>query len=163
MRIIHLEDEWPQSRTIPHLLHDQIFKALPPESRVELDLYEEEHLGTQRPAEVVAIINSQPPLTVFSYSFITDLETLQAEARPEDIVIVDIMRSDPRGRFVPILDEVLALLRDSAYSPGNWRYFSAYPEKVPADCELSGFPKGARDELVQFLFGRVFERLKGHG
>jgi hypothetical protein len=158
VKIIHFEDEWPKARSIAHRLHDRIFEFLPPEKQINVDLAEEEDSASDRPSKIVVTITKRQPQVLFEYVFVTEIETLRSMATKDDIVIVDIMRNDQNGRFVSILDTVLAIFRTGRFNKDNWRYFSAYPEKVPSDCELDGFTKKQNSELIEFLFCKICER-----
>lgn len=157
MKIYHFEDEWPKGRSIAHRLHDRVFDCLPPEQQVELDLLEEEHPASDEPAKIRVTIKEK---VVFEYVLVTTTATLRSRASKDDIVVVDIMRSDETGHFVSILEEVLKIFRDGGHASANWRYFSAYPERVPEDCELSGFAKKENAKLLQFLFEKIEGQLK---
>lgn len=159
MRIIHFEDEWAKTRSIAHRLHDRIYGALAPEHAVELDLNEAENLQSMTPSTITVALNGKPRRIIFEYILVTDLGALQETVTKADTVVVDIMRSDQNGRFVSILDDVLRLLGRPGFQRNNWRYFSAYPEKVPSDSRLQGFTKKQDKELVEFLFSRLSKEL----
>ena len=161
MRIIHFEDEWAKTRSVAHRLHDKIFEFLPPERAIELELNEQENLKSANPSTITVTLNEKLRKTIFEYVFVTELATLREMATKRDTVVVDIMRSDQNGRFVSILDDIIGLLERPGFAKSNWRYFSAYPEKVPEGCELQGFTKRQDKELVDFLFAQVFKELFG--
>ncbi|MBR0954960.1 hypothetical protein [Bradyrhizobium canariense] len=158
MKIIHLEDEWPKARSLAHQLHDRIFEFLPPESAVELDLVEEEDASSRIPSKIVVSLVGRRPAPIFEYLFVVDLDTLKDIATPADLVIVDIMRNDKSGRFVSILPAVMEVFNSGEFSRDRWRYFSAYPEKVPAECDLAGLTKKEHTKLIGFLFEKICEQ-----
>lgn len=158
MRIIHFEDEWAKLRPIAHLLHDRIFERLAPELAVDLELVELEDLDNPgMPCRIITKIHEDSLDSIFEYIFVTDLASLGNNATKDDIVIVDIMRSDDEGHFISILDEVISLMRSKQFTVDRWRYFSAYPEKIPENCELAGFTKKEKIDLIDFLFQKVLE------
>jgi hypothetical protein len=157
VKIVHLEDEWPTVRPIAHWLHDKIFRNLPPELGVELDLKEEEHLKDQgTPARItVSVKLKDGPRPIFEYIIVTDLETLKARAGKNDIVVVDVMR-DRNGLFVSILEDLGPIFEQEGFSAEkNWRYFSNYPEKAAESGKLQGFMKKQGEELVDYLYQKI--------
>lgn len=157
MKILHFEDEWPKARSIAHRLHDRVFESLIPELQVDLDLAEQEELTSEQPSRIRVTLKDK---LVFEYIFVTTTKALRLVARKDDIVVVDIMRSTEKGHFISILDEVLVIFREDGHLRDNWRYFSAYPERVPDDCEISGFAKKENSKLLQFLFEKIQGELK---
>ncbi len=67
------------------------------------------------------------------------------------------MRNDTKGRFVSILPSVMKVFRSQPFQKDRWMYFSAYPENVPPDCELSGMQKMEHKRLIEVLFIRLRE------
>ncbi|MDA9537760.1 hypothetical protein ACM41_16645 [Bradyrhizobium sp. CCBAU 21362] len=157
MRIYHFEDEWPKGRSIAHRLHDRVFDWLPPARQIDLDLSEEEHPTSDEPAKICVTLKD---IVVFEYVLVTTIASLQSHVTKDDVVVVDIMRSNETGHFVSILDEVLMIFRRGEHKRENWRYFSAYPERVPEDCEISGYAKKENGKLLQFLFEKIEGQLK---
>ncbi|TQF37930.1 hypothetical protein UNPF46_17610 [Bradyrhizobium sp. UNPF46] len=157
MKIYHFEDEWPKGRSIAHRLHDRVFDWLPPGRQIDLDLTEEEHPTSDDPARIRVTLKD---IVVFEYVLVTTIVSLQSHVTKDDVVIVDIMRSNETGHFVSILDDVLRIFREGEHKRENWRYFSAYPERVAEDCELSGFAKKENGKLLQFLFEKIEGQLK---
>jgi hypothetical protein len=160
MKIIHFEDEWAKTRSIPHRLHDRIFEFLAPEKRVTLELNEYEDSKTpDKPSRIlVSLAAGSDSELIFEYILVTELETLAELASSEDVVIVDIMRSDDRGRFVSMLQQIIELLTQRRFNKDNWRYFSAFPEKIGDSRVLEGYTKKQASELIEFLFSKVLER-----
>jgi hypothetical protein len=158
VRIIHFEDEWAKTRSIPHRLHDMIFEFISPDKKVQLELKDLELSAPGQPSTITVSLDSTESHTIFEYVLVTDIDTLKSMAVAEDIVIVDIMRSDENGYFVSMLEPIQSLFAGGDYNKDNWRYFSAFPEEVPDNCVLGGFTKKQAAELVQFLFGKVRER-----
>lgn len=158
MRIIHLEDEWPKARTLAHQLHDKIFEFLPPEDAVELDLLEEEHADKTIPSKILVSIAGRKQIKLFEYVFVVDVDALGEMVKEDDVVIVDIMRNDKSGRFVSILPAIMEIFSSRRFNRDQWRYFSAYPEKVPLNCELVGLTKKENGKLIEFLFHKIVEQ-----
>jgi hypothetical protein len=158
VRIIHLEDEWPKTRSIAHRVHDEVFESLPPEEAVDLELIEKEDAGNTIPSTITVSLKRKGRKLEFEYILVIDLVTLKSLAKADDVVVVDIMRNDTKGRFVSILPDILSIYKDGEVIKDNWRYFSAYPENVPEGCELKGFTKKEDDKLVEFLFDKVREQ-----
>jgi hypothetical protein len=157
VKIFHFEDEWPKARSIAHRLHDRVFESLAPELQIDLDLIEQEDATSEQPSTIRVSLKDK---LIFEYIFVTTISTLRSAVGKDDIIIVDIMRSTDNGHFVSILDDVLAIFREAGHSKDNWRYFSAYPERVPETCELSGFAKKENAMLLQFLFEKLEGQLK---
>jgi hypothetical protein len=157
VKIFHFEDEWPKARSIAHRLHDRVFEALVPEQQVDLDLAEQEEPTSEQPSRIRVTLKDK---LVFEYVLITTTKALRSAATKDDIIVVDIMRSTEKGHFVSILDEILVIFREAGHSKDNWRYFSAYPERVPENCEITGYAKKENLKLLQFLFEKIEGQLK---
>ncbi|MEI9886315.1 MAG: hypothetical protein WDN08_07390 [Rhizomicrobium sp.] len=161
MRIVHFEDEWAGVRSIAHWLHDRVFQALSPAEQVELELKEEENSKEKVVAKITVFLKIKGiQHQVFEYLFVTDLDILNELVTKDDIVVVDIMRSDKKGRFVSILRELEPIYHRDGFDKESWRYFSNYPEKIADTSELQGFMKKQFKELVEYLFEKVWSDWK---
>lgn len=167
IRIIHVEDDWEQFRTLPNNLFDMVYVRSDPEVKITVDFEEIEPDDDHRtPSGAIQFCYlwrafvGDPAQILFEYYFVDSIESLHSIAvEQDDFFIVDIMQAGEDGMPVSVLEKARDFIDSSEVRPMKVLYFSAYPEYIEQkSLPIDGFDKSKIDNLIFELQDAIFSQ-----
>ncbi|MFK8034872.1 MAG: hypothetical protein AB8B94_12065 [Hyphomicrobiales bacterium] len=169
VRIIHVEDDWEQFRTVPNNLFDAIYVRSDPEVRITIDFEESQPENGAIPdgenidfCYLWRAFVGDPVQTIFEYYFVDTIEALRTvNVQQDDFYIVDIMQAGEDGMPVSVVEEAQAYIASGTNRPMGMLYFSAYPEyNSQKNLDLDGFDKSKLEKLLASLQQAIFSQFQ---
>ena len=151
LRIVHIEDDWEQFRTLPNNLYDTVYMRASPEVRVTIDFEEFPNgFSEEHPSKYVwRTFITNDKILLFEYVLVDGVDSLKLlDLSENDFFVIDIMQTGDDGRAKEVLSEVIDYLQSAKIKYRGSMYFSAFPEFCPPEVNIEGVDKG---ELSNFL------------
>jgi len=165
IRIVHVEDDWEQFRTVPNNLFDALYVRSDPEVKITIDFEEvEPENGSAVADETIAFrylwraFIGDPAVMIFEYYFVDTIDALRSvDVHQDDFFVVDIMQAGEDGMPVSVIEEAKEYIESGDVRPIGMLYFSAYPEyENQTQLDLDGFDKSKLERLLDALQNVIY-------